>query len=148
MGYRMQISIIALIYSIADLVIMQTWICLHCATFSSRTTIKRWWRIITVSLIFFWFLNCECKIQATIWGDAAKDSYSPKDVPAYVTNILGPMRKYYVNEKRAGKELLVSNIEVSSHVMYLFDRRAGSSSEKFVSRQDPLDTTHLRKTLQ
>ena len=65
-----------------------------------------------------------------------------------MTNILGPMRKYYVNEKRADKELLVSNIEVSSHVMYLFDRRAGSSSEMFVSRQDLLDTMHLRKTLQ
>ena len=66
-----------------------------------------------------------------------------------MTNILGPMRKYYVNEKRAGKELLVSNIEVSSHhVMYLFDRRAGLSSEMFVSRQDLVDTMHLRKTLQ
>ena len=139
------IIVCPLIYSITDLVIIQTWICLHCATFSSRTTIKRW---STVSLIFFWFQNCECKIQATIWGDAAKDSYSPKDVPAYVTNILGPMRKYYVNEKRAGKELLVSNIEVSSHVMFLFNRRAGLSSEMFVSRQDPLDTMHLRKTLQ
>ena len=115
----MQICIIVcpLIYSIADLAIMQTWICLHCATFSARTTIKRW---STVSLILFWFQNCECKIQATIWGDAAKDSYSPKDVPAYVTNILGPMRKYYVNEKRAGKELLVSNIEVSSRISCIY----------------------------
>ena len=101
-----------------------------------------------MSVIFFSFQNCECNLQATIWGDAAKDSYSPKDVPAYVTNILGPMRKYYINEKRAGKELLVSNIEVSSHVMFLFNRRAGLSSEMFVSRQDPLDTMHLRKTLQ
>ena len=65
-----------------------------------------------------------------------------------MTNILGPMRKYYINEKRAGKELLVSNIEVSSHVMYLFDQRARLFIEVFVSRQDLVDTMHLRKTLQ
>ena len=98
---------------------MQTWTCLHCVTFSATTMIKRWWSIL-VSVIFFGFQNCECNLQATIWGDAAKDSYSPKDVPAYVTNILGPMRKYYVNEKRAGKELLVSNIEVSSRISCIY----------------------------
>ena len=51
-------------------------------------------------------------IQATFWGDAAKNSYDPSNTPDYIRNIQGPRRKYYINEKRAEVELLSSNIEV------------------------------------
>ena len=47
--------------------------------------------------------------QATMWGDAAKDSYDP-NIPDYVSNILGPMRKYYVNERKSESELLLSKV--------------------------------------
>ena len=44
-----------------------------------------------------------------MWGDAAKDSYDP-NIPDYVSNILGPMRKYYVNERKSESELLLSKV--------------------------------------
>ena len=47
--------------------------------------------------------------QATMWGDAAKDSYDP-NIPDYVSNILGPMRKYYVNERKSQSELLLPKV--------------------------------------
>ena len=44
-----------------------------------------------------------------MWGDAAKDSYDP-NIPDYVSSILGPMRKYYVNERQSQSELLLSKV--------------------------------------
>jgi len=53
-------------------------------------------------------LNKNNDIEATIWGDAAKATYDPENTPDYVHKILGPMRKYYINDARADRELLQS----------------------------------------
>ena len=48
-----------------------------------------------------------------MWGGAVRRTYnSNNNTPEYVSNILGPRRKYYVNERRAEKELISSNVEV------------------------------------
>ena len=47
-----------------------------------------------------------------MWGEAARNTYNQSNIPEYVKNILGPMRKYYISEKRAAKELLAANVQV------------------------------------
>ena len=51
-------------------------------------------------------------VQATMWGEAAKDSYYPINIPDYASNILGPRRTFYINKNRADRELLASNVKV------------------------------------
>ena len=51
-------------------------------------------------------------VQATMWGEAAKDSYYPINIPDYASNILGPRRTFYINKNRANRELLASNVKV------------------------------------
>ena len=51
-------------------------------------------------------------VQATMWGEAAKDSYYPINIPDYASNILGPRRAFYINKNRADRELLASNVKV------------------------------------
>ena len=46
-----------------------------------------------------------------MWGGAAKMSYDPRNTPDYVKNILGPMRRHYINDRRAQMELLSSNVK-------------------------------------
>ena len=38
-------------------------------------------------------------------------SYDPRNTPDYVKNILGPMRRHYINDRRAQMELLSSNVK-------------------------------------
>ena len=47
-----------------------------------------------------------------MWGEAAKDSYYPINIPDYASNILGPRRTFYTNKNRADRELLASNVKV------------------------------------
>ena len=47
-----------------------------------------------------------------MWGEAAKDSYYPINIPDYASNILGPRRTFYINKNRADRELLASNVKV------------------------------------
>ena len=47
-----------------------------------------------------------------MWGEAARNTYNQSNIPEYVKNIVGPMRKYYINDKRATKELLAANVQV------------------------------------
>ena len=53
-------------------------------------------------------------VQATMWGETAKDSYYPINIPDYARNILGPRRTFYINKNRADRELLASNVKVCS----------------------------------
>ena len=47
-----------------------------------------------------------------MWGEAAKESYDPRSIPDYASNIMGPMRKYYITKEREEEELLSSNVKV------------------------------------
>ena len=47
-----------------------------------------------------------------MWGEVAKASYDPANIPDYASNILGPMRRYYISKEREDKELLSANVEV------------------------------------
>ena len=47
-----------------------------------------------------------------MWGGAVRRTYNSNNTPEYVSDILGPRRKYYVSERRAEKELISSNVEV------------------------------------
>ena len=47
-----------------------------------------------------------------MWGGAVRRTYNSNNTPEYVSKILGSRRKYYVNERRAEKELISSNVEV------------------------------------
>ena len=63
-------------------------------------------------------------VQATMWGEAAKDSYYPINIPDYASNILGPRRTFYINKNRADRELLTSNVKVRSvNNIFLIDQR-------------------------
>ena len=53
-----------------------------------------------------------------MWGGAARRTYNSNNTPEYVSNILGPRRKYYINERRAENELISSNVEVN--IIFLF----------------------------
>ena len=48
-----------------------------------------------------------------MWGEVAKASYDPANIPDYASSILGPMRSYYTSKEREDKELLSANVEVS-----------------------------------
>ena len=57
----------------------------------------------------------QCKlhyVQATMWGEAARQSYDPANTPDYASSILGPMRSYYTSRRREERELLAANIGV------------------------------------
>ena len=63
-------------------------------------------------------------VQATMWGEAAKDSYHTINIPDYASNILGPRRTFYINKNRADRELLTSNVKVRSvNNIFLIDQR-------------------------
>ena len=51
--------------------------------------------------------------QVTMWGEAAKNSYNKTNIPKYAEDIKGPIRKYYINEKRSAKEIISANVQVN-----------------------------------
>ena len=48
-----------------------------------------------------------------MWGEAAKNSYNKTNIPKYAEDIKGPIRKYYINEKRSAKEIISANVQVN-----------------------------------
>ena len=61
-----------------------------------------------------WAGQCELRcVQATMWGEAARQSYDPANTPDYASSILGPMRSYYTSHRREERELLSANIGVN-----------------------------------
>ena len=61
-----------------------------------------------------WAGQCELRcVQATMWGEAARQSYDPANTPDYASSILGPMRSYYTSRRREERELLSANIRVN-----------------------------------
>ena len=79
-----------------------------------------------------------------MWGGAVRRTYNSNNTPEYVSNILGPRRKYYVSERRAEKELISSNVEV---ILIGFPC-PGPEDMQNNCRQDQVDMMHLKRTLQ
>ena len=73
-------------------------------------------------------------VQATMWGEAAKDSYYPINISDYASNILGPRRTFYINKNRANRELLASNVKVRIAYYTILSQRQKRMTDKWTNQ--------------